>query len=115
MGHLVEADIVEEGVELDVLYLLLVNHQSGYGLHDVLELGFHGVLELQTACAVFQLHLLIVGQIDGYGLAAGIAFAGIVDHVVDIEVAIGAGALFFVFGVAGQLFLHLGQHLGEML
>ena len=110
-----EAYIVEESVEFDVLHLLPVNHQFGYGHEYLVEFGLHGVLELKSTCATLQLNLLVVGQVDGYGFATGIAFACVIDNVIYVQVALCAWLFLFVFGVAGQLALHLGQHLGEML
>ena len=54
-----------------------------------------------------------VGQVDGDGLGARVAVAGVVDHVVDVDVAVGAGHFLLILGVAGQEFLHLGEHGGE--
>ena len=114
MGHLVEADVAEEGVEVDVVELVFVDEQVGNGLQDSLELGLHGVLELQTAGAFFFVDALVVGQVDGDGFGTCIAVAGIVDDVIHVQVALGTGHGGFVFRVAGQVVLQLGQHLDEL-
>ena len=108
------AGVAEEGVEGDAVDLLGADHQVGDRHHDVVELGTHGVFQLQTAAAFGQLHALVVGQVDGDGLGARIAVAGVVDHIVDIDVAVGARHLLFIFLVAGQELLHFGEHGGEL-
>ena len=72
------------------------------------------MLPKKAAAAFGQLHTLVVGQVDGDGLGARVAVAGIVDHVVYVDVAVGAGHFFLILGVAGEELLHLGQEGGEL-
>ena len=111
--HLVIAYVAEESVELDVLELLFAYHQVCNWNQNVLKLSLHCVFQLQTAAAFLKLNFLVVRQVDGNGLAAGIAVASIVDYIVYVQVALSARYLFFVLRVARQLFLQFGQHLGE--
>ncbi len=56
VGHLVEHAVVEKRIEGDVLLLVFGDQHVGDGDQDLVELGAHGVLQLQTAGTFFKLH-----------------------------------------------------------
>ena len=114
MGHFVEAHIAEEGVEVDIVQLVIAHKEVGDRHEDGLKLGLHGVLELQTAGAHGLVDTLVVRQVDGDGLRTSVAVAGIVDDVVDIEVAGRTLHGWFVLRVARQFLLQHGQHANEL-
>ena len=83
-----EHGVGEEGLESDVAPLLGVDEHGADRLQYPVEFGPHGVLQLQPAGTLFKLHLLIVGQVDGDSLRAGITVAGIVDHIIGVQIRI---------------------------
>jgi hypothetical protein len=95
--------------------LVFGDQRTGDGHHDLVELGPHGVLELQTARALGELDLLVVGQVDGDRLGAGVGVAGVVDHVVGVEIGVGARGLLLVGGPAPASPLQLRAAGGEAL
>jgi hypothetical protein len=48
------------------------------------------------------LYFFVVGQVYGYGFAAGIAIAGVINYIIGIQVRVGAGLFFFLFFWYGQ-------------
>ena len=90
--HLVEHHVGEEGVELDVRLLVRGDEPVGDGREDLVELGAHGVLELQAPRALRELDRLVVRQVDGDGLRRRRCVAGVVDDVVGAEVRVAARA-----------------------
>ena len=73
--------------------LVLGDQLVGDGHENLVELRPHRVLELQPAGALLELHLLVVGQVDGDGLGAGVGLAGVVHDVVGVEVGVAARPL----------------------
>ena len=65
----------------------------GDGHHDLVELGAHHVLELQSPRALGELHLDVVRQVHRDGLGARIAVTGVVHRIVGVQVRVGAGHL----------------------
>ena len=61
---------------------------------------------------LLELDLFVVGQVDGDGLAAGVAVTRVVDHIVGVEVGIGAGGFGLVGGVDGETALEVGEEGG---
>ena len=93
-------------------------YQLTDGEEDFVELGLHRVAQLEAAGALHGVYALVVGQVDGDGLAAGVAVSGVVDHVIDVEVGGGAGHESLVLRLAGQLLLQGRKHgyeLGQVL
>ena len=86
VSHFVEGDVPEEGIEFEMVHLFGVEDDFADGDHDFVELGLHAVAELEPACALLGLHAVVVGQVDGDGLAAGVAVACVIDGVIDIQV-----------------------------
>ncbi len=60
-----------------------------------------------------QLNLLIVGQVDGDGLGAGVAVPGVVDHVVGVEIRVRSRRFGLVGVIHRQAALQLGQERGK--
>ena len=114
MGHLMEHRVLEERIERDVGTLLLFHQHPGDGHHDAIELGTHGILELQPSCSLGQLHLLIVGQVHCDGLGARIAITGVVDHVIGPQLCVRAGLLPTVHLGDRQAALQIGKKTGEV-
>ena len=110
VSHFVEAHIAEEGVEIDIVKLVVADKQVGDRHENGLEFGLHGVLKLQTASTHGLVDPLVVGQVDGDGLRTGIAVTGVVDNIVHIEVAGSTLHGGFVLRVARQFLLQHGQH-----
>ena len=110
VSHFVEAHIAEEGVEIDVVKLVVADKQVGDRHEDGLEFGLHGVFKLQTASSHGFVDTLVIGQVDGDGLRTGIAVTGVVDDIIHIEVAGSTLHGGFVLRVAWQFLLQHGQH-----
>ena len=68
------------------------DERVGDGHQDLVELGAHRVLELEPPRALLELDLLVVGQVDGDGLRAGVGVAGVVEDVVGVQVGVRARA-----------------------
>ena len=110
VGHLVEGHVPEEGVELQVLVVFGCEYQLTDGEEDLVELGLHRVAQLETAGALHGVYALVVGQVDGDGLAAGVAVSGVVDYVIDVEVG-GSGLQGSSFCRAGSMATNLARSL----
>ena len=113
MRHFVKHGVAKERVKGDVLALILGDQLIRNGYQDLVELGQHGVFQLQAAGTLAQLHLFVVGQIDGDGLGSGIRVSGHEDHVVGIEIGVGARHFFLVLGIDRQAALQVGHELGK--
>jgi len=111
--HLVEHGVLEKGVEGDVLALVLGDELPGDGHQDLVELGAHGVLELQAPGTLLQLHPLVVGQVDGDGLGAGVGVARVVDRVVGVELGVRPGLFLLVLVGYRKSGLQLRHEIGE--
>ena len=94
--HLVEHRVAEEGIECDVPTLILRYQHVGDGHEDAVELGLHGVLQLQTPRAFLQLDRFVIGEIDGDSLGSGVRFTSVVDGVVRVQLGVGARHLLLV-------------------
>ena len=92
VGHLVEHDVGEEGVEVDVAALVLRDQLAGNGNQDLVELGPHRVLQLEPAGTLLELDLFVVGQVDRDGLRPGVGIAGVVDGVIGVEIGVACPA-----------------------
>lgn len=114
VSDLVEADIREEGIEIDVILLVVADEEISDRDEDIIELSLHSVFELETAGALFELDTFIVGEVDSDSLRSGVAIAGIIDNIIDIEVAFGARHFLFIFRVAGELFLEVWEHFDKL-
>ena len=84
MSNLVEHGVAEKRLEGDVMALIPGNKCFRNRRQDLVVLGQHGVLELQAAGALGQLDFLVIGQVDGNGLGAGVGVSGVINHVVGI-------------------------------
>ncbi len=76
---------------------------------NLIELGPHGVFELQATRAFLQLHRFIIGQVDRDGLRAGVAVAGVINDVVSVQVRVTAWRFLLVRIGHRQPRLQLGQ------
>ena len=86
VGDFVEHDVGEERVEVDELALIFGDNELADGNEDLVELRPHGILELKPARAFLELHFLVVRQVDRDRLRARIGVAGVVDHVIGVQV-----------------------------
>ena len=68
-----EHGVLEEGVKGDMIPLLLVDEHVGDGYQDFLKFVAYGVFELQFPGSLVRVDPGVIGQVDGNGLAAGIA------------------------------------------
>ena len=100
--HLVEHRVLEEGVEVDESPLAFGDQHVSDGDENLFELRPHRVLELQAPRAFLKLYLLVVGEVDRDCLRPRVAIAGVVDHVVGIQVGIRARRFLLVFVRHGQ-------------
>ena len=105
VGHFVEHGVGEEGIKGDVPSLLLCNQHFGNGDQDLVVLGLHGVFQLRAAGAVLLLEAFVVGQVDRNGLGARVAIAGVVNHIVSVELCVATDGVLLVLGVYGEFFL----------
>jgi hypothetical protein len=109
----VEHRVPEKRVECDIGALVLRNEFRCQGLHDLIELRLHRVLELQPSRAPRQLDLLVIREVDGDGLRASVRVAGVVHDVVRIQVGVRARHFCFITCVHGQAPLQAGQQRRE--
>ena len=114
VGDLVKHHVFEEGVELDVGALVRSDQAVGDWNEDLVELGAHGVFQLQAARPLLELHLLVVRQVDRDGLRPGVAVPGVVDRVVGVQIGIRSRRLAFVLGRDRQPALQLGKERCEL-
>ncbi len=112
MGDLVEHRVLEEGVEGEILALIGSDEHFGDRHQDAVELGAHRILELEPPGALGELHLLVVGEVDGDGLGAGVGLSGVVEHVIGVEIGVGARRLALVFSRHGETLLQRRQQRG---
>ena len=96
MRDFMEHRVAEEGIKGDVFALLVSNQLVGNPQKYLVELGTHGILQLQSPSSFLQLHLFVVRQVDGDCLRTGVAVASIVNHVVRIQFSVGARLLLLV-------------------
>ena len=84
VGDFVEHGVAKKRIKGNVLALVFSDQFIGNRHQDLVELGQHGVLDLQPACTLGQLHLFIIGQVDGDGFGTGITVTGAIRQVVGV-------------------------------
>ena len=108
--HFMVHNVFKKCIKGYMFALLFSDQHIADGQEDLFELVADSIFQLQFSGAFAALDPLIIGQVDGNGLAAGITVSCIIDYIIGSQIGITTGDLLFVYIRNWKALLHLRKN-----